>query len=56
MDATKVEKSIASGSKVINLVGILEEKNKQNFKNIHLKAKIVSYFKDIFIYYSKKHM
>ena len=40
MDAKKVEKSIASGSKVINLVGILEEKNKQNFKNIHLKGAI----------------
>ena len=31
MDTTKVEKSISFGSKVINLVGILEEKNKQNF-------------------------
>ena len=40
MDAAKVEKSIASGSKVINLVGILEEKNKQNFKNIHVKGAI----------------
>jgi len=40
IDATNVEKSIASGSKVINLVGILEEKNKQNFNNIHLKGAI----------------
>ena len=40
MDATEVEKSISYGSKVINLVGILEEKNKQNFKNIHLKGAI----------------
>jgi len=36
MDSNKVEKSIINANKVINLVGILEEKNKQNFKNIHL--------------------
>lgn len=36
MDSNKVQKSIINASKVINLVGILEENNKQNFKNIHL--------------------
>ena len=36
MDSKKVQKSIINASKVINLVGILEENNKQNFKNIHL--------------------
>ena len=38
MDAKKVEKSISYASKVINLVGILEERKKQNFENIHLKG------------------
>ena len=37
MDAAKVEKSIASGSKVINLVGILEEKNIEQLKAQLLK-------------------
>ena len=54
----KVEKSISSGSKVINLVGILEEKNKQNFKNIHIKGAIniakacLKYKVDKFIHFS----
>ena len=40
MDASKVDKCISNINKVINLVGVLEEKNKQNFINIHLKGAI----------------
>ena len=40
MDASKVDKCISKINKVINLVGVLEEKNKQNFINIHLKGAI----------------
>ena len=34
-DFDRVEKYISNSSKVINLVGILEEKSKQNFIDIH---------------------
>ena len=40
MDASKVDKCLTNINKVINLVGVLEEKNKQNFINIHLKGAI----------------
>ena len=40
MDASKVYNCISKVNKVINLVGVLEEKNKQNFINIHLKGAI----------------
>jgi uncharacterized protein YbjT (DUF2867 family) len=40
IDIKNIEKIISHCSKVINLVGILEESNKQNFSNIHLSGAI----------------
>ena len=40
MDISKVDKCISKVDKVINLVGVLEERNKQNFINIHLQGAI----------------
>jgi NADH dehydrogenase len=57
-DYNRVEKFISNSSKVINLVGILEEKSKQNFIGIHLNgainiAKACSKYKiDTFIHFS----
>ena len=39
-DTSKVDKCISNINIVINLVGVLEEKNKQNFINIHSKGAI----------------